>query len=209
MDNIEIESSNSDKFGPTIVRSFWGAIASLPVLQVFGFIAFQAFVNSIFKFSLLRLMIDLFSLLFLIAYLTEQTMLFSRIDNYIRHKNLSHNKLKFIDIVKILIGSLFLILWLSFIFGYYPLQEAVPNILHTILFYFISWSISSGLLFIRQSPNLTITEGVAKSKRGLLILILIPFVFLALLFPPEMMYLFLMIPIFAIYVLLVSWMVEA
>lgn len=187
------------------VGSYWGAVSSFLVLQVFGFFIYQAF-----RFYGLSLSI-LFPGFFLIFFLYIQAGILRKIHEFLSRNNFPGIATIFSkNIPKLLFGLIALTTWIFFNVGYYPFPKpANGGFISGLLFQICSWIISWIISNKNNIKHVYISElRVTSGCRRFVGIVFSLLLFLISLQRPEYFYIFSMIPLGTLFVLLVSWMLE-
>lgn len=142
--------------GQVKVESLWGAIAGLFLLQIFGYVIFQAFLASIEGFYSESVFPNIIQLIlglgFIVGFLFFQSVSFSKIKNYI----VSSTKKPFEllkekdELIKFLLAICFVILLTLIYLGYYPLPKKEVDTIILVIFYLFSWVTSFLLAALRK-----------------------------------------------------------
>lgn len=138
------------------VESFWGAIASFILLQIFGYLIFQTFLFSIDTLDSLDeagWAVFLLVVGFIIAFLFFQSDSFLKINRFLINTNNPIELLKQLDEkIKLILAIIFSIIFVLILLGYNPLlKKEYSNLLFVLVFYIISWFVSFGISKMRKS----------------------------------------------------------
>lgn len=133
------------------VESFWGAISSFVLLQIFGYVIFHTFIVSINPENTMGIGIIL-GLVFILVFMFFQSDAFFKIKSFLRANNnpkesLSQNDEK----IKLFLAVVFGIILLLMILGYNPLFENNVSVHLIIVFYALSWAISWAMAKLRKN----------------------------------------------------------
>jgi len=164
MNNYE-ELINSNEFKEVRVESFWGAIATLVLYQIFGFIAFQAFLSYL-KTPLFLV----FGSIWIFAFMVADAVTFKKIKNYLGNEFTTSplNSLKQLDdFIKFCVTIFFAFVLLLFIVGHYPFPFIEFDSATLFAYYIFSWIVSYiiSLMLKKTKPSIKIT----KNRQGLVL----------------------------------------
>jgi hypothetical protein len=148
------------------VQSFWGAVASFILLQIFGYFIFQAFV---FYFGSILMV---WGIPWLLVFMVFQAEVICKIKKFIREGSLAEGIKSFIptqkrcfdDFFKFFLSVVFLIVFIAFLLGYYPFpMEKAPTMV-LVAFYVFSWAVSWLVSYaIRNRANSKVASGQGRT----------------------------------------------
>jgi len=124
-----------------VVDSFWGAIANIIFFQIAGFFIFQSFI-----FYLDNLFMMFYGGIWLLVLLYFQSKIMAKIRNYISSKSVKSATLSLrqvYDWIKVTLTIIFVLIFILFIFGFYPFPKKQYDLFSLILFYIFSLGIAS------------------------------------------------------------------
>jgi len=136
-------------------ESFWGAIASIVLFQIFGFIIFQAFI-----FYLDSPFMLFYGSIWLLVLLFFQSKMFAKIRVFLSKQTVKSATLSLRQIddwAKFILTLIFIAVLILFFFDYYPFPIKDYDILHLIAFFVFSWVVCS--IF-----SIKIQEGMPQTK---------------------------------------------
>jgi hypothetical protein len=152
--------NSSNELKEIRAESFWGSVAALFLIQVFGYIVYQGFIFHFFKSSF-----GFFSMIWgggwLLAFILFQNITFGVIYRYVfsQQKKLVLPGLNnYDDVLKLFLAAIFLFVFIAFIFGYYPFEKAESNHVYEAGFFTFSWSVSF-LMKKSTITNLSVATG--------------------------------------------------
>jgi len=157
------------KYKEVVIESFWGAIATLFLYQLFGYIIFQAFL-----YYQLHLPYILFGGIWIFAFLTVDAITINKIRDFLQNTYTQSplQQLKQIDdLIKAILATLFFIILLLFLAGYYPFPQYPYDLPLLISYFIISWIISYLISRMLQNkkPKIKISSDPKAIPMGLLI----------------------------------------
>ena len=124
-----------------VVDSFWGAIANIIFFQIAGFFIFQSII-----FYLDNLFMMFYGGIWLLVLLYFQSKIMAKIRNYISSKSVKSATLSLrqvYDWIKVTLTIIFVLIFILFIFGFYPFPKKQYDLFSLILFYIFSLGIAS------------------------------------------------------------------
>lgn len=159
----------SADLGEITVESFWGAIASFILLQIFGYFIFQTFlvsidfVNSFTFFGESGFIIFILGIGFLFMFMFFQSISFYKIRVFLS-KNGFNSPFNFLteldELIKFILAICFTIILIIIMIGYYPLPKKDSDFLILISFYIFSWFVSYLVSkFRKQKASFLIAKG--------------------------------------------------
>ena len=134
---------DEDKYLPKeiMVDSFWGAVANIVFFQIVGFCIFQSFI-----FYLDDLFMMLYGGIWLLVLLYFQSKIMAKIRNYLSSKSVKSATLSLRNIddwIKFVLTIVFIVIFILFIFDYYPFPQKEYDLFSLIIFYVFSIGIAS------------------------------------------------------------------
>ena len=136
------ESMGGEASRGVSVGSFWGAVASLSLLQAFGYVTFNAFqfyLQAAGRETLFVLWGGMWVLLFMLFQSDVIGVIRERLSGGSRKQLVPSNAE---DAFKLLLSLAFLGLLFAFNLGYYPLLSVPYGNLQLLIFYAVSWALS-------------------------------------------------------------------
>lgn len=135
--------------GEIIVESFWGAIASFCLLQIFGYMLLRIFIISMDMLesdpTMTELAISLFGIMFLFIFLSFQSISFYKIKQFVSKYNMDiaiQSLSQKDELIKLFLIPLFLVILILLAVGYHPFPKQEIDLIILALFYIFSWAIS-------------------------------------------------------------------
>ncbi len=196
----------SSQFREVRVASFWGAVATILLFQIFGFIIFQAFLYYVqvpFLF--------IFGGIWIFAFMSADAVAFRKIRDFFQNEftGTPLNSLKQVDdFVKCGVSVFFVGVLVLFAFGYYPFPHYEFTYGVLIGFYVFSWggSLVISQLLKRSKPSIKIS----RDRRGLVMGVVIGIVFFSVAYflAKELFYVFGMIGLGMCILVISSWLLE-
>jgi len=144
------------------VNSIWGAISSFFLLQIFGYVIFETFLQSVnflqseLSSGFVAILDFIIAIGFLIMFLFFQSEAFFKIGQFFleNDSNTIFNNLKKGDeLIKFCLTPVFIIMLILIMFGFYPFQRYESNIYYLIIFYVFSWGVSILISKLRKNKT--------------------------------------------------------
>jgi hypothetical protein len=200
------DMASSSEFKEVTIESFWGAIATVLLYQLFGFIVFQAFLSYI-SVPIFLFFGGLWIFVFMIADAVTLKKIRKYLDNEFTISPVQSLK-QIDDFLKFCVTLVFAVILVLFFLGYYPFPRYDYNIFTLFAYYLFCWVISYGISrLLKQSPSSIL---ISKNRTGLLFGLVVGGVFILVSYfiAKEMFYLHGMIGIGVCILIISSFLLE-
>src|SRR3989344_1716941 len=161
------------------IQSFYGAIACFILLQLFGFILFNAF-----TFYIESLFTIFWGFMWVSVWIYYEAKTIYNIKMFMKSEKDFNLNLK--EISKLILALIFLILLIIFNFYWYPFPEKEFNFWYLALFYLASWTIAA--FFSKEIKHDKITPINYKKFINYIIIFIGLFFFISWILNPELFY---------------------